>query len=103
MAEERKGQTEKSFLAANVPLLEGDERLEFQVRTVVAEACSIPFSEVLMEQRLGEDLDCDSLDIILIWQKLEDSANVRIPKEMMMRARTVGELIGCVAAGVKAN
>ena len=45
------------------------------------------------ETRLREDLKVDSLDAAEIILAIEDKLNVEIPDELMMNAKTIGEII----------
>ncbi len=50
-------------------------------------------SVITRETRLREDLKVDSLDAAEIILAIEDKLNVEIPDELMMNAKTVGEII----------
>jgi len=50
-------------------------------------------SIITRETRLREDLKVDSLDAAEIILAIEDQLNVEIPDELMMNAKTVGEII----------
>lgn len=50
-------------------------------------------SIITRETRLREDLKVDSLDAAEIILAIEDQLNVEIPDELMMNAKTIGEII----------
>ena len=50
-------------------------------------------SVITRETRLREDLKVDSLDAAEIILAIEDKLSVEIPDELMMNAKTVGEII----------
>lgn len=50
-------------------------------------------SIITRETRLREDLKVDSLDAAEIILAIEEQLNVEIPDELMMNAKTVGEIL----------
>lgn len=50
-------------------------------------------SSITRETRLREDLKVDSLDAAEIILAIEEELNVEIPDELMMSAKTVGEIL----------
>ena len=50
-------------------------------------------SVITRETRLREDLKVDSLDAAEIILAIEDGLNVEIPDELMMNAKTIGEIL----------
>lgn len=50
-------------------------------------------SVITRETRLREDLKVDSLDAAEIILAIEEKLNVEIPDELMMNAKTIGELM----------
>lgn len=50
-------------------------------------------SIITRETRLREDLKVDSLDAAEIILAIEEELNVEIPDELMMSAKTVGEIL----------
>lgn len=50
-------------------------------------------SVITRETRLREDLKVDSLDAAEIILAIEDQLEVEIPDELMMNAKTVGEIM----------
>lgn len=48
---------------------------------------------ITRETRLREDLKVDSLDAAEIILAIEEQLNVEIPDELMMNAKTVGEIM----------
>jgi len=53
---------------------------------------------ITRETRLREDLKVDSLDAAEIILAIEDKLNVEIPDELMMNAKTVGEILDYLEA-----
>jgi len=53
------------------------------------------------ETRLREDLKVDSLDAAEIILAIEEKLNVEIPDELMMNAKTVGEIISYLEENYK--
>lgn len=50
-------------------------------------------SVITRETRLREDLKADSLDAAEIILAIEEELNVEIPDELMLNAKTIGEII----------
>lgn len=50
-------------------------------------------SVITRETRLREDLKVDSLDAAEIILAIEEELNVEIPDELMLNAKTIGEII----------
>ncbi|MCH4891287.1 acyl carrier protein [Acidaminobacter sp. JC074] len=55
-------------------------------------------SIITRETRLREDLKVDSLDAAEIILAIEDKLDVEIPDELMMNAKTVGEIMDYLEA-----
>lgn len=53
------------------------------------------------ETRLREDLKVDSLDAAEIILAIEEKLNVEIPDELMMNAKTIGEIISYLEENYK--
>lgn len=65
-----------------------------QVKAIVEFQLNIKDKEkITRETRLREDLKVDSLDAAEIILAIEDQLNVEIPDELMMNAKTVGEIM----------
>ncbi len=65
-----------------------------KVKAVVEYQLDIKDTSIITrETRLREDLKVDSLDAAEIILAIEDKLNVEIPDELMMNAKTIGEII----------
>ncbi len=65
-----------------------------KVKAIVEYQLDIKDTNIISrETRLREDLKVDSLDAAEIILAIEDKLNVEIPDELMMNAKTVGEII----------
>lgn len=65
-----------------------------KVKAIVEYQLDIKDSDLIKrETRLREDLKVDSLDAAEIILAIEDQLNVEIPDELMMNAKTVGEIM----------
>ncbi len=65
-----------------------------KVKAVVEYQLDIKDTTIITrETRLREDLKVDSLDAAEIILAIEDKLNVEIPDELMMNAKTIGEII----------
>lgn len=70
------------------------ENIMFEkVIAIVDYQLNLKGKEVTRETRLREDLKVDSLDAAEIILAIEEELNVEIPDELMMNAKTVGEII----------
>lgn len=65
-----------------------------QVKKIVEYQLDITDGSIISrETRLREDLKVDSLDAAEIILAIEDELNVEIPDELMMNAKTIGEIM----------
>jgi len=65
-----------------------------KVKAIVEYQLDIKDSNLITrETRLREDLKVDSLDAAEIILAIEDQLDVEIPDELMMNAKTVGEIM----------
>lgn len=70
-----------------------------KVKAIVEYQLDIKDSTLInRETRLREDLKVDSLDAAEIILAIEDQLNVEIPDELMMNAKTVGEIMDYLEA-----
>ena len=65
-----------------------------QVKKIVEYQLDITDGSIISrETRLREDLKVDSLDAAEIILAIEDELNVEIPDELMMNAKSIGEIM----------
>jgi len=67
-----------------------------QIRTVLAEELAVDESEVVEEAHLTDDLDADSMNLLVIYSEIERIFGVRIDEKTALEIRTVGDLVGHV-------
>ena len=72
-----------------------------QVRELVARQLGVP--DVSLSDRLVEDLDADSMDLVTVVAVLEESYGIRIDEERLPLLRTVADLAGEIARGLEAG
>jgi len=72
-----------------------------QVRELVARQLGLP--DVSLADRLVEDLDADSMDLVTVVAVLEESYQVRIDEERLPLLRTVADLAAEIARGLRAG
>ena len=72
-----------------------------QVRELVARQLGVP--DVSLSDRLVEDLDADSMDLVTVVAVLEESYGIRIDEERLPLLRTVADLAGEIARGPEAG
>jgi len=66
---------------------------EVLVKELIAELCGIPEAELLLETKLEEDLNLDSLDLVELAMELEDAFGFMISDEEALGLKTVGDVI----------
>lgn len=67
--------------------------IEKQVFDIVSEQLSVPREEIARESSFVEDLKADSLDVVELVMRFEDTFGVTIPDEDYEKIRTVGDAI----------
>lgn len=67
--------------------------IEDQVMDIVSEQLSVQREEVTREKAFVEDLKADSLDVVELVMRFEDTFSVTIPDEDYEKIRTVGDAI----------
>jgi acyl carrier protein len=67
--------------------------IEAQVFDIVSEQLSVPREEITRESSFVEDLKADSLDVVELVMRFEDTFGVTIPDEDYEKIRTVGDAI----------
>jgi acyl carrier protein len=67
--------------------------IEEQVFEIVSEQLSVPREEITLESSFVDDLKADSLDVVELVMRFEDTFGVTIPDEDYEKIRTVGDAI----------
>ena len=67
--------------------------IEEQVFEIVSEQLSVPRDEITRESSFVDDLKADSLDVVELVMRFEDTFGVTIPDEDYEKIRTVGDAI----------
>ncbi|REJ84618.1 MAG: acyl carrier protein [Planctomycetota bacterium] len=66
---------------------------EEKVIEIVSEQLSVPQEEISRESSFVDDLKADSLDVVELVMRFEDTFGVTIPDEDYEKIRTVGDAI----------
>lgn len=75
-------------------MFKGEKPMFEKVKAIVEYQLNLKDTTIInRETRLREDLKVDSLDAAEIILAIEEQLNVEIPDELMMNAKTVGEII----------
>ncbi|RDI63345.1 acyl carrier protein [Nocardia pseudobrasiliensis] len=69
------------------------EEIVAGIAEIVEEVTGIDASEVVAEKSFVEDLDIDSLSLVEIVVRLEDTYHVKVPDEDLAQLRTVGDAV----------
>ena len=72
--------------------------IEEQVFDIVSEQLSVPREEIARERSFVDDLKADSLDVVELVMRFEDTFGVTIPDEDYEKIRTVGDAIEYIEA-----
>lgn len=67
-----------------------------KVRDIIVERLKVDPSEVSPDAAFVEDLKADSLDIVEMVMKLEETFNISIPDEDVEKLRTVGDAVAYI-------
>jgi acyl carrier protein len=67
--------------------------IDDQVFEIVSEQLSVPREEITRESSFVDDLKADSLDVVELVMRFEDTFGVTIPDEDYEKIRTVGDAI----------
>ncbi len=67
--------------------------IDDQVFDIVSEQLSVPREEIARESAFVDDLKADSLDVVELVMRFEDTFGVTIPDEDYEKIRTVGDAI----------
>jgi acyl carrier protein len=65
---------------------------------IVSEQLSVPRDEITRESSFVDDLKADSLDVVELVMRFEDTFSVTIPDEDYEKIRTVGDAVDYIEA-----
>jgi acyl carrier protein len=65
---------------------------------IVSEQLSVPREEITRESSFVDDLKADSLDVVELVMRFEDTFSVTIPDEDYEKIRTVGDAVDYIEA-----
>jgi len=68
-------------------------RILAEVREIVAEFSTGAADTIREDQRLEEDLGCDSIDLVEITMQLEEHFDISIPEDTADETRTVAAIV----------
>ncbi len=74
---------------------------EEKVMDIVSEQLSVPREEITRESSFVDDLKADSLDVVELVMRFEDTFGVTIPDEDYEKIRTVGDAVDYIEAKEK--
>lgn len=66
---------------------------EMQFKTIIAQYCDIKAEEMTDDMRFREDLGFSSLDFMSFLGELEDTFDVELEEEEVLRIFTIGEAL----------
>lgn len=66
---------------------------EMQFKTIVAQYCEVKPEEITHEMRFREDLGFSSLDFMSFLGELEDTFDVELEEEEVLKVLTIGEAL----------
>ena len=76
-------------------MLSRDQLFE-NLRDNLEEMFEVPRDKIILEARLYEDLDLDSIDAVDLVVKLQEISGKRIKPDAFKAVRTVGDVIECM-------
>ncbi len=69
------------------------EEILTKLRAIVSEQLDVPEDKVTEDARFQEDLGADSLDVVELVMKLEDTFGIEIPEEDAEKIQTVKDAV----------
>jgi acyl carrier protein len=78
------------------------DRIESEVRAILAEQLGVDLSELRPEASILDDLGADSLDVVEMVMTLEEAFQIEVPDEEVETMRTIADVERYVAAAVVA-
>lgn len=78
------------------------DRIETEVRAIVAEQLGVELSELHPEASLLDDLGADSLDVVEMVMTLEEAFEIEVPDAEVETLRTIADVERYVASAVAA-
>ena len=67
-----------------------------RIRATLVEGFEVPEERVIMEARLIEDLELDSIDAIDMAVQIQEMTDVRVEEDELKKLRTVGDTVDLV-------
>ena len=77
--------------------------IEQKVREALSEQLGLGLDEVTATARFEEDLDADSLDLVEVVLRLEETFDVKITEGEMQEVQTVGQAVDLVAGKLEVS
>ena len=74
-----------------------DADLEARIRALASKHFKVDLGSVTAATRLREDLNADSLDLVLLVHDVEDEFGVVFPEQTLAEVKTVGDAMAVVA------
>jgi acyl carrier protein len=78
------------------------DRIETEVRAILAEQLGVEISELRPEASILDDLGADSLDVVEMVMTLEETFEIEVPDSEVETLRTIADVERFVAAAVAA-
>ncbi len=75
---------------------EGKDMLE-QVIEIISDELNLDKEQIKKESRLREDLGVDSLDVVELVMRLEETFNVSVADDAAQKLETVGDIVDYLA------
>jgi acyl carrier protein len=64
-----------------------------QIRKIIVDELAVEESDVVEDANLADDLDADSMNLLVIYSEVEKAFNVKIDDDTALGIRTVGDLL----------
>lgn len=78
------------------------DRIETEVRAILAEQLGVELSELRPEASILDDLGADSLDVVEMVMTLEEAFEIEVPDAEVETLRTIADVERYVASAVPA-
>lgn len=67
-----------------------------QIKGIVSDELAVDESDVVMEAHLMDDLDADSMNLLVIYTEIEKLFDIKIDDKVALQIKTVGDLVALV-------
>ena len=72
-----------------------------KVKAILSEQFDVEEDSITPDTNLSEDLEADSLDVVVLLMSIEDEFEIEVPDEEIENIKTVDQLVKYIEANMK--